>query len=97
MRFNSRRPNPVFSDEYRALVSVLTRARNSAGLSQRALAGRLGRSASHIQRIECGQRRVDLLEFCLMARALQAEPTTLLGEVLTAIGEEIEAAKRGHA
>ena len=37
-----RRPNPVFSDEYGVVRDVLVAARREAGLSQRALAARLG-------------------------------------------------------
>ena len=41
-----RRPNPVFSDEYGVVRDVLIGARREAGLSQRALAARLGNAPS---------------------------------------------------
>ena len=59
MTFSSRRPNPVFSDEYAAIREVWIAARRRSGLSQRDLAARLGKCSSHIGRIEAGQRRVD--------------------------------------
>jgi transcriptional regulator with XRE-family HTH domain len=76
-----RRPNPVFSDEYHALVAVLAEARREAGVTQRGLAARLGKAASHVQRIESGQRRLDLLEFYQIAKLLEVEPATLFGRI----------------
>lgn len=80
MPFN-RRPNPVFSEEYRALVSVIVEARSEAGLSQRGLAARLGKSASHISMIEAGQRRVDALELYRLASCLGLEAAALVGRI----------------
>lgn len=65
----SRHPNPVFSDEYGVVRDVLIGARRDAGLSQRALVTRLGKMGFHVAMIECGQRRVDLLEFCRIAES----------------------------
>lgn len=72
-----RRANPVFSPEYRAMVSVLVQERKAAGLSQRQLAARLGRAASHVGLIETGQRRIDALELLRIARCLGADPVRL--------------------
>jgi transcriptional regulator with XRE-family HTH domain len=76
-----RRPNPVFSPDYRILVEILTAARQRAGISQRGLATRLDRAQSHIFMIERGQRRVDLLEFYRLAHALGYAPSDLFREV----------------
>jgi transcriptional regulator with XRE-family HTH domain len=76
-----RRPNPVFSDEYHALVDVLAQARKEAGVTQRGLAARLGKAASHVQRIEGGQRRIDILEFYQIAKLLELEPAQLFGRI----------------
>lgn len=77
----ARRPNPVFSDEYRLLRDALLDARRQAGVSQRDLAARIGRSHSHVVRIEVGQRRVDTLEFYRIARSLGVEPVQLFAEI----------------
>lgn len=76
-----RRPNPVFSDEYRAMVQVLIAARRRAGLSQRTLADRLSKSPSHVARIEAGDRRVDLLEAFRIAEALGVHPEPFFAEL----------------
>lgn len=84
-----RRPNPVFSDEYSVVRQVLIDARRGAGLSQRELAARLGKSGSHVAMIERGQRRVDLLEFCRIADSLGVSPDALVGR----IAEQLSALK----
>lgn len=97
MAFFTRRPNPVFSDEYRALVSVLVAARKRAGVTQRGLAGQLGKASSHVQRIEGGQRRVDALELYQIAKLLKLDPAELFDQIaakLDALGPEgIQAAE----
>jgi transcriptional regulator with XRE-family HTH domain len=86
----SRRPNPVFGESYALIRRVLVRAREDAGLTQRAVAARLGRWPSHIARIECGQRRIDLLEFCQLAAVLGLDPTTLLARIVAQAGSGSE-------
>jgi len=87
----ARRPNPVFSEEYRVVRDVLIGARHEAGLSQRALAARLGKTGSHVAMIERGQRRVDLLEFCRIAESLGVTPDTLVNRIAVQLGELCQA------
>jgi len=81
-----RRPNPVFSDEYSVVREVLIGARHEAGLSQRALAARLGKTGSHVAMIERGQRRVDLLEFCRIADSLGISADVLVHRIAGQLG-----------
>lgn len=76
-----RRPNPVFGDEYAELREILKAARIAAGLSHRSLARRIGKHASHITKIECGQRRVDVLDLYRIAKALDLAPERLFHEI----------------
>lgn len=92
-----RRGNPVFTPAYRAMVSVLVHERKAAGLSQRQLAARLGRAASHVALIEAGQRRIDALELLRIARCLGADPVRLYGAMtrsVNALEDEHDAAGR---
>jgi len=57
-------------------------ARKGAELSQEELARRLRRSQSFIAKIEVGERRLDVLEFIEIARALNRDPSELLSRVL---------------
>lgn len=77
VQFICRRPNPVFSTDYEPFREILIQARQSAGVSQRTLAARIGRSGSHVSMIEQGQRRIDILEFYLIVRSLGQNPTEL--------------------
>ena len=76
-----RRPNPVFSDEYQVLRTLIVAERRKAGISQSELAARLGKAKSHIALIERGQRRVDTLEFYLIARCLGVDPADAFSRV----------------
>ena len=83
----ARRGNPVFTPEYRAMVSVLVGHRKAAGLSQRQLAARLGRAASHVGLIEAGQRRIDTLELLRIARCLGVDPARLFEAMVHSVAD----------
>jgi transcriptional regulator with XRE-family HTH domain len=92
MGFQCRRPNPVFSDEYRVLLDVVRQARRRSGLSQRELATRLGKAQSHVCMIERGQRRIDSLELYFMAKAVGVDPGALFGQIARRLDDVAEAA-----
>ncbi len=52
----------LFSSEYGALLGLLREARESSGLTQEQLAGRLGTKQSLISKVERGERRLDVIE-----------------------------------
>ena len=57
----------VYSREYRVFLEQFKNARAQSGLTQRALALKLGRSQSYVAKCEQGHNRVDiaqLVEFC---------------------------------
>lgn len=87
----------MFSDAYAVVREVLVGARREAGLSQRALAERLGKAGSHVAMIERGQRRVDVLEFCQMAECFGLEPAELAGRVIARLRRLQASAERGAA
>ena len=70
------------SRRHRALCNALVEARKTAGLSQQDLASRLKTSQTVIARIETGERRVDVVEFIDLARALRIDPHKVLGQLL---------------
>lgn len=72
----------LHSDENKALVAVLVAARKEAGFSQADVAEGMNKIQQFVSRIESGERRVDLLEFIMYARAIKADPRELLGRVL---------------
>jgi transcriptional regulator with XRE-family HTH domain len=79
-------PKTIFGGEHAKLVDALIEARKRAGLTQEELASRIGRDQTFVSLIERGQRRVDLIEFISLARAIGNDPATLFGDVLRRIG-----------
>ncbi len=67
---------------HQTLCAVLVEARRGEGISQQELARRLKRSQSFIAKIEVGERRIDVVEFIEIARALGREPAELLTQAL---------------
>lgn len=71
----------LFSEAYDILPQLLAEARREAGVSQRGLARLMGRSASHIHKIETRQRRVEVIEFCRYIEALGGDPIATLHQL----------------
>lgn len=65
-------------DPYERLREVLIRERKRAGLSQAALAAKLGKPQSYVSKCELGERRVDVVEFLEIADALGADVAALV-------------------
>lgn len=58
------------TDRHKALIALLIKQREAAGLTQNELATRLGQYQSFVARLESGQRRVDVVEFMKLAEIL---------------------------
>ena len=82
-------PKSLFTPAYASFVEVLTQARKRAGLSQVELAARLAKAQSFVSRVETGERRVDVVEFCAIARAMNVDPHLLFAEVLKQFPDEL--------
>lgn len=80
----------AFTDAHRVLVKALAEARISADLYQEDVAKRLGKNQSFISNIERGERRVDVIEFFAIARAIGADPVTLFAEIEQLLPKEIK-------
>ena len=65
------------SPGHRALLAVLVASRREAGLTQADLAKRLGVVPSWVAKVEIGERRLDLVEFVTVARAMKVKPAVL--------------------
>lgn len=79
----------VFQGKHRHLVDVLIGARKAAGLTQTELANRVGKDQTFISLIERSQRRVDVLEFYALARAMGADPVRLFRSVAERLPERM--------
>jgi transcriptional regulator with XRE-family HTH domain len=72
----------VYSEEYRQLCDLLRGVRTNAGLSQRAMAERLGVPHTWVSKVESGERRLDLIECLRICRATGADPQEVLAPLL---------------
>ena len=70
------------STRHRALCAVLVEARKAAKLSQHTLAARLKFSQTQVARIEIGERRLDVVEFLDMAKALHIDPHKIISDLM---------------
>ncbi|MDX8350449.1 helix-turn-helix transcriptional regulator [Cognatiyoonia sp. IB215446] len=70
----------IHSEGHEALCAELIRIRRAEGMTQADLAAKLSCHQSMIARIESGQRRIDVVELIVLARALgsKAEDITNL-------------------
>jgi transcriptional regulator with XRE-family HTH domain len=67
---------------YRRLPGFLRQLREDAGLTQRELGTKLEKPQSWIYNCETANRRVDLMEFVLWARACDKDPVKTVAEFL---------------
>lgn len=69
------------TERHKALIALLIRKREMAGLSQAALAQQLGEYQSFVARLESGQRRLDVVEFLRLAEVLDFEPARAIASL----------------
>ena len=68
----------IRSSGHETLRDALIAARRNAGLTQAELAGRLKCHQSFVARVESGERRIDVVELIVLARAMEADAAGLL-------------------
>lgn len=83
-------PKTVFSGAHQHLVDLLVEARHKQNLSQTELANLIGKNQKFISLIERGQRRVDVLEFYVLAKGLGLDPLRLYRDLIKRLPDQIE-------
>jgi len=68
----------VPSEQYKRFRTLLVAAREKRKLKQSELAERLGQPQSFVSKYERGERRLDLLEFLTVAKALRIDPKRVI-------------------
>ena len=76
----------IYRPEYRQLVDMLRERREKLGISQGELAGRLGWKQQKVSFIETGARRMDVLEYVAIARALGLSPARVFQRAEALLG-----------
>jgi DNA-binding transcriptional regulator YiaG len=74
----SRLPKTIHTERHKKLRELLKARRKAAGLTQTVVAERLGRPPSYVAKYELGERRLDLLEFLDVARAIGFDPCVFI-------------------
>ena len=80
----------VFTSAYASLLATLIALRKAAGVTQSGLAARLGKPQSFVAKVEQGARRVDVIEFYELCRALGADPEAVFAELVRELPERVE-------
>lgn len=75
----------MHDSRYASLRALLVAERERAGLTQVDVAGRLGKPQSYVSKYERGERRIDLVEFLDIGRALGADPAEIVQKLLDRI------------
>jgi transcriptional regulator with XRE-family HTH domain len=77
--------NWVRPEDYLIVGAALAAARRTAKLTQVELARRLGKPQSVVSAIEAGTRRVDVVEFLVIVRALEGDPLEIFAEIVRSL------------
>lgn len=75
-------PRSVFTDSYKVLLDLLVTTRKEARVTQLELARRLSRPQPFVSYVERGERRIDVIEFITLARALDVDPQELFASLI---------------
>lgn len=94
-RSGARVDRSVGTLEYRRLVDLLRVLREQAGLTQAQLAERVGEAQAFVSNVERYQRRLDLVEFRVLAVAIGG-PAAPLVAVLDVLDVMAAAVQRGE-
>ncbi len=58
----------IYSKDHTYIVEQIKKARQEAGLNQQGVAQLLGKTQSHVSKVEAGQRRIDIVALKEYAR-----------------------------
>lgn len=67
------------------MLQTLIGARQAAGMNQIELAERLGKPQSFVSKVERGERRVDVVELLIIARAIGTDEMALVSIIANAL------------
>ncbi len=82
-------PRSMFTPAYRLMLEVLLDLRRSSGVTQVELAKRLGRTQAFISTFERGIRRIDLIEFYAIVRALGGDPVAIFADLVRRLPKKV--------
>lgn len=78
------------SEPYKILLKVLVETRERAGVTQTELARRIKRPQPYMSMVERGERRIDVIQFYAIMKALGADPEEVFRELIGRLPDEVE-------
>jgi hypothetical protein len=81
------RPVWVHPGDFRTVGAALAAGRCKGNLTQADLVRRLGKPQSVVSAYEAGTRRLDVAEFVLIARTVEADPLRVFREIVRSLPE----------
>src|SRR5208282_1640142 len=79
---------PDLSIQYERFRALMIKVRKAKRLPQWELAQRIGRSQSYVAKYESGKRRLDVVEFLEVAKALRVDPWRIIRRLAKEIGQQ---------
>lgn len=74
-------PKAIYSEQYLRFQQLLVEARKAANLTQAQVSGRLSKPQSFVAKYEGGERRLDVIEFLEVARAIGFDQVEFIREL----------------
>lgn len=72
----------IHTQQQQRLCELLVETRKKAGLTQIQVAERLDKPQSFVAKYEGGERRLDVVEFIAVAKALEVKPALILDALM---------------
>ena len=82
-------PKSTFGAPYKQMLETLISIRKSAGITQVELSERLGKQQAFVSNVERGVRRIDVIEFCAITKALGADPVAVFQTIARNLPEQL--------
>lgn len=76
-------PSSIFDSAHGRLVELVVVARKTADLTQAQLGRKIGKSQSFVSMIERHQRRVDVIEFIALFKAMGQDPRNVFASLMS--------------
>jgi transcriptional regulator with XRE-family HTH domain len=77
----------LFSKDYQTFRELLVKSRKASGYTQTQVAEYLVKPQSYVSKYENGERRLDLVEFLEISRAIEIDPLEFIEELCSILSK----------
>lgn len=75
----------IYNPDNNVLKQLLIGTRKASGLTQTVLSKKIGKPQSFVSKYESGQRRLDVIEFIEISKALGVDPAEMIKKITTKV------------